>query len=94
MVSYGRMDHDVPVSMGDGTVSIHQHIVSGIPGYEDSLAMDVTTIIEAAHQGSENIVSRLFSKLVPQFRTPDSAADADEAIARMSGQSASLNIKS
>ncbi len=94
MVSYSRMDHDVPVSMGEGNVSIHQHIVSGIPGYEDSLAMDVTTIIEAAHQGSENIVSRLFSKLVPQFRTPDLAADADEAIARMSGQSASLNVKS
>jgi tyrosine-protein phosphatase YwqE len=77
-------------------VSIHQHIVSGIPGYEDSLAMDVNTIIEAAHQGSENIVSRLFSKLVPQFRTTDNAADADEAIARMSGQSqrVDLGIKS
>jgi hypothetical protein len=61
--------------------------VSGIPGYEDSLAMDVDTIIEAAHQGSESIVTRLFVKLVPQFRTPDIAADADEAIARMNDRS-------
>jgi len=47
--------------MGDGTVSIHQHIVSGIPGYEDSLAMDVHhDHRKPAHQGSENIVSGSF----------------------------------
>ena len=51
MVCHSRMEHDVPVSMGEGQVSIHQHIVSGIPGYEDSLAMDVDTIIEASGFG-------------------------------------------
>ena len=94
MVCHSRMDHDVPVSMGEGQVSIHQHIVSGIPGFEDSLAMDVDTIIEAAHQGSESIVTRLFMKLVPQFRTPDLAADADESIARMNDRSVHDIVKS
>jgi FlaA1/EpsC-like NDP-sugar epimerase len=94
LVSYNSMDRDVTVPMGDGNVSIHQHIVSGMPGYENPLGMDVDTLIEAAHQGSESIVLRLFSKLVPQFRMPDPSAEADEAIARVSMEKAAVSVKS
>jgi hypothetical protein len=94
LVSYNSMEHDVTVPMGDGKMSIHQHIMSGMPGYEDPLAMDVNTLIEAAHQGSENIVFRLFSKLVPQFRMPDESADAEEALATMNKQGVPLRVKS
>ena len=93
LVSYNSMERDVTVPLGEGNVSIHQHIMSGIPGYEDPLGMDVDTLIEAAHQGSESIVLRLFSKLVPQFRMPDHSAEADEAIARVSQENVPVRVK-
>jgi len=93
LVQFGSLDRDVAVPMADGQVQIHQHVVSGMPGYEDPLAMDIDTLIEAAHQGSESIVLRLFGKLVPQFRMPDHAADAEAAIARVATGGVAERVK-
>ena len=94
LVSYNTLEHDIAVPLGEGQVSLHQHIVKGFPGYEDPLPMDVDTLIEAAHQGSESIVFRLFSKLVPQFRMPDHSTVADEAISRIHSQGVPQRIRS
>ncbi|HTS00094.1 MAG TPA: polysaccharide biosynthesis protein, partial [Bacteroidota bacterium] len=93
LVQYGGLDRDVTVPMADGNVQIRQHVFSGLPGYEDPLAMDLDTLIEAAHQGSESIVTRLFSKLVPQFRMPDHAADAEAAIAQVATEGVKERVK-
>jgi hypothetical protein len=92
MVCYNRLERDIPVPMGDGKLKIRQHIMTGIPGYEDPLTMDVNTLVEAAHQGSESIVLRMLSKLVPQFRMPEHALDAEEALSRIASPVAPRNV--
>ncbi len=84
MVCYNGMQIGKPVPFGGNATPLQQRVMTGYPGYDDPVAMDVVTLIEAAHQGTAHIVLRLLKKLVPQFEPPDIPSNVGAPLVRAS----------
>jgi FlaA1/EpsC-like NDP-sugar epimerase len=80
MVCYNQQTEAIPVPVGTGNLQLHQHVMTGYPGYDEPLKMNVDTLVEAAHQGSVDVILRVFKKIVPKFEQPDLSPSVDEQI--------------
>lgn len=78
MVCYNQLTDAIPVPVGSGNMQIHQHVMTGYPGYDEPLSMNVDTLVEAARLGSVDVILRLFKKIVPQFQPPDFSPSLEE----------------
>jgi hypothetical protein len=42
--------------------------------------MNIDTLVEAAHQGSVEVILRMFKRIVPQFQPPDLSPSLEEQL--------------
>jgi FlaA1/EpsC-like NDP-sugar epimerase len=78
MVCYNQLTDSIPVPVGSGNMQIHQTMMTGYPGYDEPLSMNIDTLVEAAHQGSVEVILRMFKRIVPQFLPPDLSPSLEE----------------
>lgn len=93
MVCYNGLQSGRPVPFGGNTTPLQQRVMTGYPGYDDPVSMDVITLIEAAHQGSSHIVLRLLKKLVPQFEPPEIPSSVGAPLVRATSAAVQANTR-